>query len=57
MSVPKRGMIRRLKRRFQAGDVLVFTVWTLLRLEAVENVGAIMLLSETDAGNQHSVAA
>jgi hypothetical protein len=25
--------------------------------ETVENVGVIMLLSETDAGDQHSVAA
>jgi hypothetical protein len=25
-------MVRRLKRRFQAGDVLLFTDWTLLRL-------------------------
>src|ERR1700755_97214 len=28
----KGGIVRRLKRRFQAGDVLLFTNWTLLRL-------------------------
>jgi transposase len=32
MSAPKGGVVRRLKRRFQAGDVLLFTDWTLLRL-------------------------
>src|SRR3954452_4382711 len=29
---PKKGIIRRLKRKLQAGDVLLFTDWTLLRL-------------------------
>src|SRR5947209_20633907 len=32
MSAPKRGIVRRLKRRVQADDVLLFTDWTLLRL-------------------------
>ena len=41
MSAPKGGIVRRLKRRFQAGDVLLFTDWTLLRVRGAKAWAAV----------------